>query len=234
MDLQFLSDSTFVLLLKKASILAWVLFLAKKFILKPFIYNYIVNAIGTTRSHQKSKKYLDSLIHHTLFSILSGIIMYSLYSCYRLQFFSLHSECEHYFYTLIDFIYVAQLAYYICGAIELLFDDSTSLVLMILHHMVTIVLIIWSYPEFRMYGIFIMAIHDIPDVFLDLFKLAEYSKHERVCKFAYFCLLFTFIGLRIGLLPYEILRKEINIGLEIDDELKIHCLLWILIALHIY
>lgn len=108
----------------------------------------------------------------------------------------------------IYWYYMVELGFYISTGISLCFDvKRKDFVEMIVHHIATIVLLIFSYCDnmYRM-GALVLIVHDSCDVIMEAAKMAKYISYQRICDL--FFGLFTLLWLltRLIIFPFFILK----------------------------
>jgi hypothetical protein len=121
----------------------------------------------------------------------------------------------------LDGYYVLQLAIWMWTAFSCKWLESRrkDYVEMMLHHIVTIMLVLGSllYKEHPM-GMLVLLVHDSSDVFLDLMKLANYFKLENqhglfITEFFFF--MNTFVSwpfLRLYYFPVKVIYEGVIVG----------------------
>jgi len=95
--------------------------------------------------------------------------------------------------------YIVELAFYLSLLISQFFDvKRKDFYQLFVHHITTVILLLISYIEstYR-FGIVILYLHDLADVWLEAAKLANYAKIQKVCDilFAIFAVVFFFTRL---------------------------------------
>uniref|UniRef100_A0A6Q2XVM7 Homeobox domain-containing protein n=1 Tax=Esox lucius TaxID=8010 RepID=A0A6Q2XVM7_ESOLU len=133
--------------------------------------------------------------------------------------------------------YVAELAFYW----SLMFSQFTDIkrkdfLIMFVHHLATITLITFSYCNNMLRaGTLVMCVHDAADIFLELAKLANYAKYQRICDTAF--IVFSIIFFITRLWKTRPLR-EVNMNWTRGGPLKwILCcvpLQWLLASVDLY
>jgi hypothetical protein len=90
-------------------------------------------------------------------------------------------------------------------------SKNTDYLSLTLHHLITLCLVSFSwYYNFIRIGVYVMALHDISDVFLEIAKCFNYLKNPKYSKGAdiFFVLFaFTFYYLRLYIYPTNVLAS---------------------------
>ncbi|KAJ8016113.1 hypothetical protein DPEC_G00003770 [Dallia pectoralis] len=100
--------------------------------------------------------------------------------------------------------YVAELSFYW----SLMFSQFTDIkrkdfLIMFVHHLATITLITFSYCNNMLRaGTLVMCVHDAADIFLELAKLANYAKYQRICDTAFIVFSIIFFITRLVIYPF--------------------------------
>ncbi|XP_062975942.1 ceramide synthase 5 isoform X2 [Elgaria multicarinata webbii] len=135
--------------------------------------------------------------------------------------------------------YITELAFYW----SLMFSQFTDIkrkdfLIMLVHHLATIGLITFSYMNKMVrVGTLVLCVHDASDIFLEIAKLANYAKYQRLCDatFVLFCVMF--IVTRLGIYPFWILNTTLFESWEIIGPYPswwlFNGLLLLLLVLHI-
>jgi hypothetical protein len=77
---------------------------------------------------------------------------------------------------------------------------------MMIHHIVTIFLIVFSYgANFIRVGSLVLLVHDASDVFLELAKLFNYAKCQTLCDIGFVIFAISFFVCRLILFPCRII-----------------------------
>ncbi|KAF3856613.1 hypothetical protein F7725_017336 [Dissostichus mawsoni] len=98
------------------------------------------------------------------------------------------------------YYYVTELAFYW----SLMFSQFTDIkrkdfMIMFIHHLATIGLISFSYVNnMTRVGSLVMCVHDASDFLLELAKLANYAKYQRLCDFLFIVFSVAFFITRLG------------------------------------
>ncbi|KAK7010378.1 ceramide synthase 2 [Biomphalaria glabrata] len=86
---------------------------------------------------------------------------------------------------------------------------------MVLHHMVTILLIYFSWGcNFVRVGSLVLIVHDFADPWLNIAKMAKYTKHQTTCEFFFAVFIITWIVSRLFIYPFWVLNAS---AVEIHD-----------------
>ncbi|XP_044277955.1 ceramide synthase 5 isoform X2 [Varanus komodoensis] len=82
--------------------------------------------------------------------------------------------------------------------------------IMLIHHFATIVLITFSYMNKMVrVGTLIMLLHDASDPLLEVAKMANYAKYQRLCDATFILFCVVFIVIRLGIFPVWILNTTL-------------------------
>ncbi|XP_008317635.1 ceramide synthase 5-like [Cynoglossus semilaevis] len=114
-------------------------------------------------------------------------------------------------------LYVAELAFYW----SLMFSQFTDIkrkdfLIMLLHHLATIVLITFSYANNMLRaGTLVMCVHDASDIFLEAAKLANYAKYQRLCDGLFIVFSIMFFITRLVIHPFWIIHSVLIQSWEI-------------------
>ncbi|XP_053231066.1 ceramide synthase 5 isoform X3 [Podarcis raffonei] len=109
-----------------------------------------------------------------------------------------------------------RLAFYICiftYGLRILWLDF---LIMFIHHLLSVTLISFSYMNNMVrVGSLILLVHDTSDGFLEVAKISNYAKYQRVCDatFVLFCV--VFIVTRLGIYPFWLLNTTLFESKEI-------------------
>lgn len=110
-------------------------------------------------------------------------------------------------------LYLAEMAWYLHGWFSLTFHKGPKKkdhVQMIVHHMVTLLLVAYSFAmNFTRVGCIVFLLHDVCDVLLQFAKLVKYSKNELGATIAFVAFLCVWISARLFYFPVYILRSVI-------------------------
>ncbi|KAF7246996.1 Ceramide synthase 5, partial [Varanus komodoensis] len=83
-----------------------------------------------------------------------------------------------------------------------LFKTVQDFQIMLIHHFATIVLITFSYMNKMVrVGTLIMLLHDASDPLLEVAKMANYAKYQRLCDATFILFCVVFIVIRLGIFP---------------------------------
>ncbi|KAL1021559.1 hypothetical protein UPYG_G00014810 [Umbra pygmaea] len=136
--------------------------------------------------------------------------------------------------------YVAELAFYW----SLMFSQFTDIkrkdfLIMFVHHLATITLITFSYCNNMLRaGTLVMCVHDAADIFLELAKLANYAKYQRICDTAFVMFSIIFFITRLVIYPFWVIYSVFVESWEIIGPYQswwlLNCLLLLLQALHVF
>ncbi|XP_070793918.1 ceramide synthase 5 isoform X3 [Pituophis catenifer annectens] len=108
----------------------------------------------------------------------------------------------------IYYYYVIELAYYS----SLMYSQFTDIkrkdfFMMFVHHVVTSGLIIFSYINHMVrIGTLVLCLHDSADILLELAKLFNYAKYQRLCDATFVLFGVVFLITRLGIFPIWILN----------------------------
>uniref|UniRef100_A0A8C7S611 Ceramide synthase 6 n=1 Tax=Oncorhynchus mykiss TaxID=8022 RepID=A0A8C7S611_ONCMY len=103
----------------------------------------------------------------------------------------------------IHYYYILELSFYL----SLLFSQFTDIrrkdfLIMFLHHLATITLITFSYVNnMARVGTLVMCLHDAADVLMEVAKMANYAKCQRLCNLLFVMFAMVFISSRLGVYP---------------------------------
>ncbi|XP_063149696.1 ceramide synthase 5 [Candoia aspera] len=117
----------------------------------------------------------------------------------------------------IYYYYVIELAYYWC----LVFSQFTDIkrkdfFVMFAHHLAAIGLLIFSYLNHMVrVGTLVMCMHDSADILLEIAKLFNYAKYQRLCDATFMLFAVVFIITRLGVYPIWILNTTLFESWEI-------------------
>ncbi|XP_033995168.1 ceramide synthase 5 isoform X2 [Trematomus bernacchii] len=107
------------------------------------------------------------------------------------------------------YYYVTELAFYW----SLMFSQFTDIkrkdfMIMFIHHLATIGLISFSYVNnMTRVGSLVMCVHDASDFLLELAKLANYAKYQRLCDFLFIVFSVAFFITRLVIYPIWVLNS---------------------------
>tara|TARA_B100001094_G_C17989059_1_gene699193 strand:- start:118 stop:852 length:735 start_codon:yes stop_codon:yes gene_type:complete len=174
--------------------------------------NYIFNSLAETYViKNKKKKFKETCWRVILYSI-SVLYIYNSYKNNNIEF-SRESIWKDWPHEITNDTYNIY-KYYISLYIHQLFlinieSKNTDYISLLIHHFITLILVILSwYNNFTKIGIFIMGLHDISDVFLEIAKCFNYLKSSKLSKGAdIFFIIFSisFFYLRLYIFPTIIL-----------------------------
>ncbi|XP_064832039.1 ceramide synthase 6 isoform X2 [Oncorhynchus masou masou] len=117
----------------------------------------------------------------------------------------------------IHYYYILELSFYL----SLLFSQFTDIrrkdfLIMFLHHLATITLITFSYVNnMARVGTLVMCLHDAADVLMEVAKMANYAKCQRLCNLLFVMFAMVFISSRLGVYPVWILNTTLFESWEI-------------------
>ncbi|XP_060620015.2 ceramide synthase 5 [Anolis sagrei] len=115
------------------------------------------------------------------------------------------------------YYYITELAFYW----SLMFSQFTDIkrkdfLMMFIHHLATIGLITFSYMNKMVrVGTLVLCVHDASDIFLEMAKLANYAKYQRLCDATFILFCVVFIVTRLGIYPIWILNTTLFESWEI-------------------
>jgi len=138
----------------------------------------------------------------------------------------------------INYYYVIEVVYYVGSMVTVFFEDRQSdFYLMIWHHVVTLLLIGFSYRyNFLRYGVFLMVLHDVSDPWMEAAKISVYLGYQNLgnALFAFFTLFF--IIPRIFIYIYMVLYPGYYFLFEYGSKIlvPIWCLLISVFLLNLY
>ncbi|XP_053149960.1 ceramide synthase 5 isoform X2 [Hemicordylus capensis] len=88
--------------------------------------------------------------------------------------------------------------------------------IMFIHHLTAVVLITTSYiTNMVRVGVLILCLHDVSDSFLEVAKMANYAKYQRLCDATFILFTVMFIATRLGIFPIWILNTTLFESWEI-------------------
>ncbi|XP_032065220.1 ceramide synthase 5 [Thamnophis elegans] len=108
----------------------------------------------------------------------------------------------------IYYYYVIELAFYT----SLMYSQFTDIkrkdfFMMFVHHVATVALIIFSYINHMVrVGTLVLCLHDAADILLELAKLFNYAKYQRLCDATFVLFGVVFLITRLGIFPVWILN----------------------------
>ncbi|XP_070596632.1 ceramide synthase 5 isoform X1 [Erythrolamprus reginae] len=108
----------------------------------------------------------------------------------------------------IFYYYVFELAYYT----SLMYSQFTDIkrkdfFIMFVHHVATVGLFTFSYINHMVRaGTLVICLHDSADIFLELAKLFNYAKYQRLCDATFVLFAVVFLITRLGIFPIWILN----------------------------
>uniref|UniRef100_A0A674F7W5 Ceramide synthase 6 n=1 Tax=Salmo trutta TaxID=8032 RepID=A0A674F7W5_SALTR len=117
----------------------------------------------------------------------------------------------------IHYYYILELSFYL----SLLFSQFTDIrrkgfLVMFLHHLATISLITFAYVNnMARVGTLVMCLHDSADVLVEVAKMANYAKFQRLCNLLFVMFAMVFISSRLGVYPVWILNTTLFESWEI-------------------
>ncbi|XP_055788136.1 ceramide synthase 5-like [Salvelinus fontinalis] len=136
--------------------------------------------------------------------------------------------------------YVAELAFYW----SLMFSQFTDIkrkdfLIMFVHHLATITLITFSYCNNMLrIGTMVMCVHDASDIVLELAKLANYAKYQRICDTGFVVFSIVFFITRLVIYPFWIIYSVLVESWEIVGPYSswwlLNGLLLVLQSLHVF
>ncbi|RKO86832.1 TRAM/LAG1/CLN8 homology domain-containing protein, partial [Blyttiomyces helicus] len=142
---------------------------------------------------------------------------------------------------LLKFYYKMCFGSYAYGSISLFFEArQKDFVLMIVHHVVTLLLIQLSYFRgFHRIGGVVLFLHDISDPFMEAAKMALYTGHNKVADILFGAFAVVFIITRNWIFPYYVIGSIPSTavfpdGTRIPYTNECMYMLCILEVLHIY
>lgn len=225
----------------------------------------------------KIKRSVYLLLHHSLTTtVMTPIVLYYLrywmshsFGCDNLEYhnngwrnaiFTLNYDLIYYsgsfkfsLEILAYLCYLYQLAYYVHALMTDLFSSKErkkDFLVMVVHHIVafTLIVIACYYDELRRPGLVILFLHDSTDVLLYVSKILAYIGASRSSKLSFFLFSVTFILVRLGFFPvnlilYERLWGYVSPGRNLTTyalvQLELwpkvaHYLLWLLICCHLF
>lgn len=106
----------------------------------------------------------------------------------------------------VRWFYLMQLGIYV----QLLFtqfveERKKDFVEMVVHHVATIILVLFSYyANFVRIGVLVLVVHDASDPFLELAKLLNYARFQRLCDACFVCFAVTFGVTRLYVYPFHV------------------------------
>lgn len=129
----------------------------------------------------------------------------------------------------VNFYYVMEAAYYTGSYITMFVEEKQSdFYLMVWHHFATLVLLIFSYRfNFLRHGIFIMAVHDVSDPWMEAAKLAVYLGYQTWGNVLFAVFTVMFIVPRIIIYPIQIVVPGYTYLYEYEDKKLVP--IWILL-----
>ncbi|KAM6474407.1 ceramide synthase 5 isoform 1-T1 [Liasis olivaceus] len=151
-----------------------------------------------------------------------GIFIYGLRFLWSSPWFWDTRQCWHnYPYQPITsgiyYYYIIELAYYSSLMFSQFIDiKRKDFLIMFVHHVVAIVLITFSYINHMVrVGTLVFCIHDSSDALLEIAKLSNYAKYQRLCDTAFILFGVMFIITRLGIYPIWILNTTLFESWEI-------------------
>lgn len=130
----------------------------------------------------------------------------------------------------INVYYLLEASYYTGSFLTMFIEDRQSdFYLMVWHHFVTLVLLVFSYRlNFLRHGVFLMIIHDVSDPWMDAAKIAVYLGNQVLgnCLFAVFTVMF--IVPRILIYPMMIIFPGYRFMKEYGDRSFVP--IWVLLV----
>ncbi|XP_053149962.1 ceramide synthase 5 isoform X4 [Hemicordylus capensis] len=94
--------------------------------------------------------------------------------------------------------------------------DCQDFLIMFIHHLTAVVLITTSYiTNMVRVGVLILCLHDVSDSFLEVAKMANYAKYQRLCDATFILFTVMFIATRLGIFPIWILNTTLFESWEI-------------------
>lgn len=113
--------------------------------------------------------------------------------------------------------YIMELSFYLCLLFSQFIDiKRKDFLVMFIHHVVAVMLIAASYTvNMVRVGTLIISLHDLPDIFLEVAKLAIYAKCQRLCDATFILFSVIFIVTRLGIYPFWILNTTLFESWEI-------------------
>jgi hypothetical protein len=217
-----------------------ILYTKRELLLKFFNKLYKLGLIGNGSNNiniNDACKHFDLTLHYILTFILSFKLIYDNYICLRNVYFDCYTnECDLND-SLVNFIYFYQLIFYSHELLRLLVsnDEENDFFVMMIHHITAIILLIFSGRTCLKYsGICILFIHDVVDIILNITMFSVDLEFGLISNITFPILYISFIVSRVILIPIELLRKEIYVGIQVDYEIYLHIFLWLLTILQIY
>ncbi|EGD72295.1 hypothetical protein PTSG_00315 [Salpingoeca rosetta] len=114
--------------------------------------------------------------------------------------------------------YIVELSYYISGIVlhTLVDEKLTDFWIMLLHHVVTVCLLAFSYfHNFHRIGMLVLMVHDVSDIFLDSGKCFHFLKWESFATVTFVGLITSWAMYRLYLYPTKLLYSAAFEGYEV-------------------
>ncbi|XP_066471861.1 ceramide synthase 5 isoform X2 [Tiliqua scincoides] len=113
--------------------------------------------------------------------------------------------------------YIMELTFYWCLLFSQFIDiKRKDFLVMFIHHLAAISLLSLSYTlNMVRVGALVLCLHDMPDIFLEVAKMANYAKYQRLCDATFILFSVLFIVTRLGLYPFWLLNTTLFESWEI-------------------
>ena len=170
------------------------------------------------------------LFYYSFKSIISIEIIYYSYECWFNSNFSCSETCIPDIKLIsipflnsaevIDILYIISIASYINQLGKILFEyNRKDFQILLLHHIVTIILLFFSYFFCLRYaGFFIISMFEFSDIFIKLRNIIKYTNWKIMKIITYSIMILSFIALRLLLLPFFMIKHTINCDYKFPHE----------------
>lgn len=216
-----------------AFLTAAILFL-KRSIFRKYIFLPLAAYLDVKKQYRaKFCYYCDLLQHHIVSLSIEMYVLYMMRECLAVSGYNAFNECKQHSLGMVLLVWNLNVGYYITVVMNIFSNDNSDANVMLLHDVVTLFLLLLTPASFLTNaGIYIMALHDIGDIFIDLFKLSKYCQCEYLSMLFGAILYPTFIFLRVVVFPIELLRNIKDV--DTNEEFSIQIFMWIIFCCHIY
>lgn len=209
-----------------------LLYAVLHYVVKTAVANYMIkNFSKGNASAIDRRKFTRALWKAFCYGILGSLGVYSLagedwiYSPLGITFDWPNNQTP----SKVHMYYVIEVVYYTGSFITMFFEEKQSdFYLMIWHHLVTLVLVGFSYRyNFLRFGVFIMTLHDISDPWMESAKISVYLGYQTVGNILFVIFTAMFIIPRIFIYIYMIVIPGYNFLWEFGSMLLVP--IWILL-----
>ena len=196
------------------------------------------NYKDTLKRMKELSKQIDFLFHYVMSTIVGFLVVYPIYMSFRDEYFDIYTDKLEFDLGIVKPFYIYQIIFYVHELAWLIVagrEEDNDYVAMLIHHSVSITLLVSTFrTEFILSGMCVLFLHDSVDALLSLTLIGVNAKVDMIATPAFLLFALTFFATRIVLIPYELIRKEINLGTQTWYEIYLHICLWVLTAIQVY